>query len=95
MEGDRKAADGGSGRGAVEEMTVEEALRCADLNGVRYSDVPSVSRTLAAEVRRLQSSVQLPAPSYLVRAAALLIAEIERLDRARNEGGIGGGGIAE
>lgn len=39
------------------EMSLDEALRLADQYGERDSSVPSVSRTLAAEVRRLVSEV--------------------------------------
>jgi len=38
------------------EFTVDEALRIADQNAASYEDVASVSRTLAAEVRRLQAA---------------------------------------
>ncbi|WP_036166802.1 hypothetical protein [Noviluteimonas dokdonensis] len=40
------------------EFTVEEALRLADANADAYTGIPSVSRTLAAEVRRLQQDAQ-------------------------------------
>ena len=35
------------------DFTVDEALRIADQNDAAYKHVPSVSRTLASEVRRL------------------------------------------
>lgn len=37
------------------EFTVDEALRIADQNADSYEKVASVSRTLAAEVRRLRA----------------------------------------
>lgn len=40
------------------EFTVEEALRIADVNASASKQVASVSRTLAAEVRRLRSELQ-------------------------------------
>lgn len=39
------------------EMSIEEALRCADVNGESHAEMQSVSRTLAAEVRRLRAEV--------------------------------------
>lgn len=42
------------------EFTVDEALRIADQNADTYDKVASVSRTLAAEVRRLQAAQPLP-----------------------------------
>lgn len=40
------------------DFTVNEALRIADGNSDAYKDIPSVSRVLAKEVRRLRALVQ-------------------------------------
>ena len=44
------------------DFTVEEALALADQNDTANRHVPSVSRTLAAEIRRLQTLVNEPKP---------------------------------
>jgi len=41
----------------MKEMSIDEALEKADANGERYQDVPSVSRTLATEVRGLRQQL--------------------------------------
>lgn len=64
------------------EMTVEEALLKADQFGQRDADVPSVSRTLAYEVRRLRMLLEIAEGTVAIvegwrQGTALVVRQLE------------------